>query len=374
MPGPIGSVLLIVLAAATQISVSPASGRIVGRVVDGGTGAPSAGVSVWLNGPISPTAPWPPPAFPLPPPPQASTAPPKPPDPNALLRLDRLRAETNADGIFEIRDVPNGRWAIQARKDGYVSLAAATMPLIEVAGRNLTAPEIRLDRGGIITGRVLDARGNPMSRVTVRAVQFRRLPNGTIQTTGGSTAVETNDVGEYRLSGIAPGEHYVVAQPQPPRSMPLIGGSAPAQATATYVATFYPGFHDAAVASPVTVVRGTTTPAIEFSLQTGPAYQVGGVVIDAGGRPVAGAIVRLAPRIPFAASMLSGPSDANGRFRVTNVPAGTYGVMAAVPSVARNGGGTSASLSFGAAARPGAAPEVTVQGDAANLRVIASQP
>ena len=212
-----------------------------------------------------------------------------------------------------------------------------------------------------------------MSQVLVRTTQFDRLPGGTIRTTGGSSTVETNDRGEFRLSGVQPGVHYVLAQP-PPQMIPLIGGTAPPPSQSTYVATFYPGFADAVAASPVSVVHGKITNGIEFSLFSVPAYQVSGIVVDSAGRPVAGAIVRLAARTPFRTSMQSVPSQSNGRFRITNVPPGTYGVMAAVPSVRSNGAGGSASLSFGDAARPGAAPEVTIEGDAGNLRVVATAP
>jgi hypothetical protein len=277
--------------------------------------------------------------------------------------------------MFEIRDVPNGRWAVVAQKDGFIANRGLSSPLIEMAaGRTLAASDIRLDRGGVITGRVLDARGNPMSRVQVRTTQFDKLPGGTIRTTGGSSTMETNDRGEFRLSGVQPGVHYVVAQP-PPAMIPIIGGTTPPQSPSTYVATFYPGLPDAAAASPVTVVHGKTTNAIEFSLFSVPAYQVSGIVVDSAGRPVAGAIVRLSSRMPFGPPFLmSAASDSNGRFRVTNVPAGTYGVMAAVPRVTQNGTGVSGGLSFGDAARPGAAPEVTIEGNAGNLRVVASQP
>jgi len=373
------NLLFVALAAGAQ-SITPGTGRIVGRVVDAETGAPIAGVRVYLNGPVSPTAPWPPvaPAFPpVPPQGRATPATPPPlPDPSTFLYLQRLTSETRADGMFEIRDVPNGRWAVVAQKEGFIANRGLSNPLVEMAAsRTLTAADIRLDRGGVITGRVLDARGNPMSRVQVRTTQFDRLGGDAIRTTGGSVTVETNDRGEFRLSGVQPGVHYVVAQPAPSQMGPLIGGTTSPQSPSTHVATFYPGLADATAASPITVMHGKTTPAIEFSLVSVPAYQVSGVVVDGAGRPVAGAIVRLPSRMPFGAPFLrSVESDSNGRFRITNVPAGTYAVMAAVPRVTRNGGAVSGGLSFGDAARPGAAPEVTIQGDTAGLRVVVSQP
>ena len=377
MPGLIVSFMLAAIAA-VQLSVSPGTGRVVGRVVDSVTGSPVAGVSVSLQGPVSPTAPWPP-TIPSLPPQGGQTAPLAPRDPNTLLIITRLRTETNADGIFEIHDVPDGRWVVHARKDGYVggSIVSLPGPLIEmVGGRSVTAPDVRLDRGGAVTGRLLDARGNPMSGVTVVAMQLRRLANGTVQPGGIGANSRTNDLGEYRLSGLAPGEHYVVAQ-TPPRAMGIgaVLSTAPAPAASTYVTTYFPGSSDAAIASPVTVVRGGTTAAIDFSMQSVPAYQVLGTVVDAGGRPVSGAIVRLAPRQAGpSTSIQSEPTDASGKFRVTNVPAGTYGAMAAVPVMTKNAsGGMSGTLSFGDAARPGAAPEVTIQSDVTNLRVVVSQ-
>ena len=376
MPLLLINLLLIALAAGAQ-SAPPALGRIVGRVVDAETGAPVAGVRVSLSGPISPTAPWPPVRLPVPPPvppPGGPTPNPPPlPDPNMFLVLQRLTSETRADGMFEIRDVPAARWAIQTQREGFVRLMPASMPVIQMEGGTVRAPDIRLDRGGVVTGRILDGRGNPVSRVQIRTTQFDTLPGGAIRTTGGSSTVETNDLGEFRLAGVPPGVHYVVAQP-PPAMMPLIGGTTPPQAPSTHVATFYPGLPDAAVASPVNVVNGKVTSGIEFTLFSVPAYQVSGIVVDSSGQPVPGAIVRLPSRTPFGPPFLrSAPSDATGRFRITNVPAGTYGVMAAVPRVTRNGAGTSASLSFGDAARPGAAPEVTVEGDVSNLRVVAER-
>jgi hypothetical protein len=374
MPSLFAHILLVVLAAAAQ-SAAPVTGRITGRIVDAGTGAPIAGVRVTL-GPVSPTAPSLP-ALPPRPPQGRQTAPPPPSDSNTfLLTLARLTSETNADGIFEIRGVPNGRWATQVSKEGYVVVSFASMSPIEmVGGRSVTIPDVPLDRGGAISGRVLDARGSGMSGVTVLALNMRRLPNGTIQVEGSRSGSKTNDLGEYRLSGLAPGEHYVSAQP-PPRPAGLLVSAQPPPSPTTHVATYYPGVVDAALASPVNVVRGGTTGAIDFTLQSVAAYQVSGIAVDSSGRPVAGAIVRLALRSsPMTVSVQGGPSDANGRFRVTNVPAGTYGVMAAAPLVIKTAnGGMSSSLSFGEAARPGAAPELTIQADVTNLRVVVTQP
>src|SRR5690349_17816710 len=83
---------LLLAALAAGQSLTPGTGRIVGRVVDAETGAPVAGVRVYLNGPVSPTAPWPPGPLPLPPPVapqgrQTPATPPPQPDASFFLTL-----------------------------------------------------------------------------------------------------------------------------------------------------------------------------------------------------------------------------------------------------------------------------------------------
>ena len=147
---------------------------------------------------------------------------------------------------------------------GRVVDAATGEPLIEiVAGAGAAVPEIRLDRGGVITGRVLDAKGNPLSRVTVQAQPLSRLPNGTVRPIASASSADTNALGEFRLAGLPPGQHYVSAERRP--ISPFNAGPPPA-AAATYVPTYYPGFAEMAAASPVDVVKGAMTNGIDFAL------------------------------------------------------------------------------------------------------------
>ena len=344
------SLLMVALFAAGQTAPS-ATGAVTGRVIDAATGEPIEGATVSLSPVRSST----------------SSAPPASP---TLLRS--LMNQTNLNGAFEIGGVLAGRWSVQVQKEGYIPLASQ---VIDVGAGAARVRDIRIDRGGAIIGRVLDSRGGPVVRMSVLATQQARNRDGTVRLTGVASG-QTNDLGEFRISGLAPGQYAVFAQPTQNVVSPFTGGS-PTPAPSVYVRTFYPRSSDPAQAGPVSVSRGTTTTGIEFSMLSAASYQVFGVVVDTGGQPVGGAVVRLfqaRPPLPVT-SFQASPSALDGTFVVVNVPEGRYSAQAAIPLVVKNpNGGTSGSLRFGAADAAGTV-EVVVQGaHVEGLRLVATPP
>src|SRR5512143_2583282 len=72
------------------------------------------------------------------------------------------------DGAFTLEDVPAGRWDVEVRADGYQSGRTAGVVVDE--GASAEGVEVRLSRGGVISGRVLDARsGRPIREASIRA-------------------------------------------------------------------------------------------------------------------------------------------------------------------------------------------------------------
>ena len=337
--------LTMVVAAAGSAFSQSRSGRVVGRVVDGQTSQPVRGVRLMLFPATAPPAGIPPTA------PIAAQRPaPQTPMPRPI--------ETNAVGAFEFEEVPTGRWRIRAQGAGYI---ATFHDPFDVSGGRVELPDIRLDRGGVITGRLLDAKGNPFSGMLVRNMQLVRMPDGTIRGGVGDASVLTSDRGEFRLAGLPPGRHYVIAQP--PIGIEKPGSPAPQ----TYVPTFYPGFADEATASPIDVVSGATTNGIDFSMLAVPAYQVSGIVVDAAGRPMRGVTVRLMAPGTTLQSIPSRPSGADGTFRITNVPPGRFFALPGIPAIQN---GTVTSTRYGPR-DPSQRLEVVVQGaDVSGVRVI----
>lgn len=126
------------------------------------------------------------------------------------------QATTEDDGTFRVSDLAPGVYRVSLRAPGYVladeSLrAAAREPRYARVGDALALTMIR---GGVITGRVTNAAGEAIVGVHVRAVLVRRA--GTDESPEASLArwystTMTNDLGVYRLYGLAPGTYIVAA-------------------------------------------------------------------------------------------------------------------------------------------------------------------
>ena len=134
---------------------------------------------------------------------------------------------------------------------------------------------------------------------------------------------QTNDLGEFRIFGLAPGEYVLAASPQQ-----RFGFQNLSIDTTLLASTFYPGVSDTAAAQTIIVTAGETVGGVEFRLLTTAGFKVSGVVVDQTGAPVAGAMVMLRGD-PRSAVAIMGPvgqssSDANGRFVLGNVPSGSY--------------------------------------------------
>jgi hypothetical protein len=179
----------------------------------------------------------------------------------------------------------------------------------------------------IISGRVTDEDGDPMSGVTVFA-QKKRPGKTTREATGNGT---TNDLGEYRLSGLFPGQYWIVAMPppdmrdfeQPHEKLP----PAESRPDSRYVTTYYPGVYDAAQASAVTLKAGDEMP-VNLTLVPTRTYRVRGIVADikAGEK----ASVELVSRAGD--SIRANEVGLGGQFEVRGVAPGSYVVRASTPT------------------------------------------
>jgi hypothetical protein len=162
---------------------------------------------------------------------------------------------------------------------------------------------------------------------------------------------QTNDIGEFRLPGLAAGEVFIVAMPRGRSPFGGPGVTPPSgNANTTIAATFYPGTADQQAAQPIAVAAGAEVGNISFTMQSVPAFRISGIVVDENGDPVAGAMMMLMsdPR----AGLLMGPggggqSQHDGRFTIGEVPAGSYRVTASIPIRMNGAGGGGSFVSFG---------------------------
>jgi protocatechuate 3,4-dioxygenase beta subunit len=75
------------------------------------------------------------------------------------------------------------------------------------AGQELKDLQFRLILAGVISGKIYDDDGEPMPSVEVSAV--RQVYSEGKRTHASAMRATTNDLGEYRLYGLAPGRYFV---------------------------------------------------------------------------------------------------------------------------------------------------------------------
>jgi hypothetical protein len=336
---------------------APSGGRVTGRVLDAASGAPVVDARVVLLPAERPRV-----AGPMAPPPQAVT---------------------NQDGVYLFDGIAASRYRLQVEKTGFAGASGAAV-LIVAAGQVTTAPDVRLDKGGAISGRVVDGRGEPLPEVIVSAVH---PPSGYVNGRGIpiGQAGQTNDLGEFRISGLPAGEYYVAARPRPrpPFEQPSTSGGT------TLVSTYYPGALEMSGARPITVAPGETVSGLQFTMMSADAFEISGLVVDQMDRPIGGAMVMA---MPEAADPLGAHGSArtqpDGTFKLGHLTRGSYRLVASVPvtmsagrSTVSSGGmrggvvwGTATTSSPAGGASGPAMVQVSVEGDVAGVKLVVRQP
>ncbi len=117
---------------------------------------------------------------------------------------------TDAEGNFKVDGLRASAWNVIPTAQGYVVEATndeANQSFYRI-GESAT---IRMSKGGVITGRVLNAAGEPLIAVPV-SVQYVRDAQGRPASGGANTGFfQTDDRGVYRIYGLLSGSYVVSA-------------------------------------------------------------------------------------------------------------------------------------------------------------------
>lgn len=254
-------------------------------------------------------------------------------------------AATDAQGRFEIKELPAGRYTVSAGKGGFVTLqygqrrpSESGTPIELGDGQTLDKLTIALPRGSVLGGRITDEFGEPVANASVVAMRYSYAAGGRrlAAASGANSRDTTDDQGHYRLFGLPPGEYFVSA------TLRSGGPEAadPAGEVSGYAATYFPGTSNLTDAVRVTLAVSQENTAVSFGLIATRLVRLSGQVLTSAGTPAAGGNVMLAPggtsggRAVLVQQGGSGSRiDQTGAFTIANVAPGRYQVQA------RSGGG-----------------------------------
>lgn len=274
-------------------------------------------------------------------------------------------ATTDTEGRYEFTELPAGRYTLTVSKTGYLTLQYGQRrprepgkPIDLSAGQVLDKTDVALPHGGVITGRIADEYGEPLPDATVQAMRYQYV-GGQRQLVSAGRVAQSDDIGQFRIFGLPPGDYYLSASTRTPImqavtgvvsgvvtgavTAPLPGGlppdpaaglqairdalSAPDDEQTGYAPTYYPGTSTLSDAQRITVGLGEELSGISFSMTLAKMARISGTVVDAQGQPLGRGMAMIRPSRGGPMFMRGGPNGGavnNGAFTIAGVPPGDY--------------------------------------------------
>lgn len=248
---------------------------------------------------------------------------------------------TDAAGQFVLKDIEPGHYLLWVERNGYVRQEygqrnperSGTILTLE-KGQKLRDVLFRLIPAAVIAGHVVDEDSEPLPGVQVQALRYRYI--GGKQQLVFAAGASTNDFGEYRVYGLAPGRYYLSATYRP--GVTFFGNSVVVRRSDSeieegYAPTYYPGTNDTARATSLELRAGEEVRGTDFALLPTRTVRVRGRVFNTiTGGPARGADVWLRPRergyVPFLSQNRTHVEDPQGKFELRGVTPGSYTVSA----------------------------------------------
>ena len=297
-------------------------------------------------------------------------------------------------GKFVFRNVAPGQYRLTATRDGYVPAefgqrgpGASGVQITLAAQQQMKDAKIEMTLTGVISGRVLNRFGEPVGNANVQALRYTYQEGRRSLTPFQS--IRTNDLGEYRLFWMTPGQYVISAQPAdtlaidpggtvfvqamrgggpalpgafgaqlgvggvtritvsggpppdfvaggapvppPPPPPPPPPGANVVDDSSVTLPVYYPGTTDVAAASPIELRSGGVMGGINFTVVEARPVRIRGQVIN-GGRPAAGAQVSIFQRGNTSGTLTirNVPVGDTGTFEFRNIAPGAYELVATI--------------------------------------------
>ena len=245
------------------------------------------------------------------------------------IQLSSHTAFTDNGGRFTMAGVATGGHEVVASKAGYVTTWRRQRtpgefqiagPRVEVAaGQIVDGVDFALSKGGVITGRVVDARGRDVIGARVFTYRSRWRDSAQDITQSNVAGDRTNDLGEFRLFGLPAGTY-------------LIGANGLRPAADGLFTVYYPGSFGSDEAEPITIRSGEER-TVTITMPPASTSSIAGTVLGEDGRPQTGIQVYAQPTTRENTEQLRSTAGTDGSFRFSSLLPGEYEVFATGPYV-----------------------------------------
>jgi len=241
-----------------------------------------------------------------------------------------LRATTDQDGFYRVTNVPAGVYEIAPSAPAYIiadSNNSRNKAVVVGEDENVEGINFSLVRGGVITGKIIDAEGRPVIQQEVNLFGVEVFNEQTPQRpVYPSRTVITDDRGVYRVYGLRPGRYKVATG----RGENTFSGNF-GRSRKSYKQVFHPDVTEEPKATVIEVSEGSEAANVDIKL--GAAMET----FSASGRVIDGEKGVPVPNARFALQRLAGDrpqfvgtsvvSDAQGEFLVDNLIPGKYTIF-----------------------------------------------
>jgi hypothetical protein len=264
-----------------------------------------------------------------------------------LTSMKMVQAQTGTDGAFAAADVPPGDYYVFAAAAGYVSPLNQVQALVAL-GADIQRPlpgiavvhvtperpstvDVTMQRGAAVSGSILWDDGSPVTGAIMTVLpasgeakppqQFAMLAIANVL----SGLSVSDDLGRFRLSGLAPGDYLVQATIQSGQQSSLGGGMNLSKMMANKpLVVFAPAAFHKTAAKPVTLHVAEDLRDQQMTLNLGGLHSVSGRITSAEDHHgLNSATVRLQDTRDKDFTR-SAAVDAAGNYTVTYLPPGTY--------------------------------------------------